>query len=389
MTKRRRGRGEGGIRLRPDGRHEWSIWLGYKPDGKPDRKFGYAKNRTEAQDALRRAQAVLDSGRPLLDERVRTGTFCDAWLEKVIRPDRSFDTYRGYRNNIEIHIKPALGRIPLAKLAPLDVAQMLEELRERGLAPRTIQYTHATLRSALTTAERWELVHRNVAKLAPAPTVHRPAVVPFDQSEIERFLEVAGEHRLAALFTAALGLGLRPEEAMGLSWESVTLDGDDPCIRVAQVLKREHGTPVLREFPKTATSRRTIALPDVCVRTLRAHLIQQKEERLRCEAWQDWGLVFTSRIGTPLEHRGLTRVFDSLLTRAGLPHRRLYDLRHTAASILLAQRVDPRVVMDILGHSTMRLTMDTYAHVMAPARRDAAEAMDRVLRGQFRGQTGA
>jgi len=362
-----------------------------KPDGTPDRKWGYAKTETQVLAKLRQARATLDAGRPLLDERARLGSFLDTWLEEVIRPDRTYDTWRGYRNNVEGHIKPALGRIPLARLAPVDVVHMLDDLRERGLAPRTIQYMHATLRSALTTAERWELVHRNVAKRVAAPTVHRPKIVPLDPAEAKRFLAVAQKHRLGALFTVAIALGLRPEEAMGLSWDSVTLDGPVPNLRVAQVLKREHGKPVLRSFPKTATSRRTIPLPDICVRSLRAHSRQQKVEHLACEAWQEWGLVFTSRIGTPLEHRGLTRVFDSLLARAGLPHRRLYDLRHTAASILLAQRVEPRTLMDILGHSTIRHTMDIYAHVMEPAKQDAARAMDRALsiRGQFRGQTGS
>jgi len=390
MTKRRR-RGEGGTRRRADGRWEWSLSLGLKPDGTPDRKWGYAKTETQVLAKLRQARATLDAGRPLLDERARLGSFLDTWLEEVIRPDRTYDTWRGYRNNVEGHIKPALGRIPLARLAPVDVVHMLDDLRERGLAPRTIQYTHATLRSALTTAERWELVHRNVAKRVAAPTVHRPKIVPLDPAEAKRFLAVAQKHRLGALFTVAIALGLRPEEAMGLSWDSVTLDGPVPNLRVAQVLKREHGKPVLRSFPKTATSRRTIPLPDICVRSLRAHSRQQKVEHLACEAWQEWGLVFTSRIGTPLEHRGLTRVFDSLLARAGLPHRRLYDLRHTAASILLAQRVEPRTLMDILGHSTIRHTMDIYAHVMEPAKQDAARAMDRALsiRGQFRGQTGS
>ena len=220
---------------------------GYKPDGKPKRRFGYTRSMTEAGIKLRQAQAARDAGRPLLDQRARLGPFLDTWLEKVIRPDRSYDTYRGYRNNVENHIKPALGRIALARLRAVDIAQLLADLRERGLAPRTIQYTHATLRSALATAERWELVDRNVAKQAPAPTVRRPAVVPFDEAELERFLKVAAEHRLYALFMLALGVGLRPEEVMGLPWKNLILEGSEPCLRVAQVLKREQGTPVLRE----------------------------------------------------------------------------------------------------------------------------------------------
>jgi integrase len=374
----RRARDDGGVRRRPDGRWEGSISLGWE-NGRRKRKFFYATTKAEAGRKVRRAQSLIDAGRPLLNERTTVGTFLDQWLKEVIKPKLTYDTWRGYRNNVELHLKPALGSVRLIRLTPVDVERMLNELRSRRFSPRSIQYVHATLRSALGTAERWELVHRNVAKLVSAPTPYRTHVAPFTPTEIESFLTAAREHRLGALFTVALALGLRPEEAMGLAWENVDLDSDHPGIRVSQVLKREGGSPILRQYPKTAASKRTIALPNICVQALRTHRRRQNEERLRAVAWQDFGLVFTSRLGTPLEHRGLSRVFDSLLERAGLPHRRLYDLRHTSASILLAQGVQPRVLQDILGHSSYRLTMDTYAHVMAPAMRDAAAAMDRAL----------
>ncbi len=131
---------------------------------------------------------------------------------------------------------------------------------------------------------------------------------------------------------------------------------------------------------KTKRSRRSVALPEVAVSALRRHRVRQMEERLLAGSrWQDTGMVFTSTIGTLLEPRGVSRRFHSALEKAGLPRKRFHDLRHTCASLLLVQGVHPRVVMQILGHSQIAVTMDTYSHVLDELRREAAGRMDALL----------
>ncbi|HYN10938.1 MAG TPA: site-specific integrase [Vicinamibacterales bacterium] len=132
--------------------------------------------------------------------------------------------------------------------------------------------------------------------------------------------------------------------------------------------------------PKSARSRRTIALPEVTVATLRAHRREQLESRLAAGSeWRDAGLVFTTSIGTPIEQSNLSKSFKALLKDAGLPPIRLHDLRHTAATLLLTQGVSPRVIMETLGHSQISLTMNTYSHVLPELQREAAAKMDAAL----------
>lgn len=173
------------------------------------------------------------------------------------------------------------------------------------------------------------------------------------------------------------GVERRQGEALGLRWDDVDLDAGTLTIRKS--LQRVDGELQLVE-PKTAKSRRTVALPDVAVSALRAHRVRQIEERLLAGSrWNDTGLVFTTTIGTGLDGRNVTRQFQKLLEDARLPRQRFHDLRHTCASLLLAQGVHPRVVMETLGHSQVRLTMDTYSHVIPQLQREAAGRIDAIL----------
>jgi integrase len=167
------------------------------------------------------------------------------------------------------------------------------------------------------------------------------------------------EERLQALFTVPLAVGLRPGEALGLRWTDVNFETG--TISVCRELQRVEGRLQLLEL-KTLRSRRQIVLPDVALSALKAHRTRQLEERLQLgEHWKESGLVFTTSVGTPIEPRNAVRTFKRILRKAGLPDKRFYDLRHTCASLLLAQGVHPRVVMDILGHSQISLTMHTTA----------------------------
>ena len=132
--------------------------------------------------------------------------------------------------------------------------------------------------------------------------------------------------------------------------------------------------------PKSERSRRTVMLPDVVVSALRSQRTRQLEARLLAGAqWREHGFVFTSRHGAPLDAWAAIRAFKGVLKQAGLPAVRFHDLRHTAATLLLAQGVDPRTIMATLGHSQISLTLNTYSHVLPSLQLDAAERMDRIL----------
>ncbi len=373
---RHRTKGEGEVRQRPDGR--WEARLRFTgPDGRQIRRSAYGKSRAEAVRRLRDLQQTVEQGTAFADGRVTVETYLARWLDEVVRPARQFATWQGYEVNVRLHLVPEIGKIELSKLRPDDVQRTINRLHTKGLAPRTVQYAHATLRAALTVALRWGLVARNVATLVEPVSAPRRSVVPFDEDEARQVLAAAAGHRLGAFFTVAMALGLRPSEALALTWSDVDLD--EGVLHVRRALERRPGGFAFKE-PKSRTSRRTVPLPGICVEALMAHRLRQAEESVIAgEHRSDLDLVFSTPTGEPLNRTEMSRQFTGLLAAAGVPHRRLYDCRHTAATLLLAQGVPPRVVMETLGHSSYALTMDTYTHVLPSVMRQAADAMDRAL----------
>ena len=259
---------------------------------------------------------------------------------------------------------------------------------KNGLSPRTAQLSLVILRHALDQAEKWGLVARNVAKLVDSPRVKRHEIQPLTPEHARSFLDAAKGERLEALYSVTLALGLRQGEALALRW--CDIDFVSRTLAVRQSLERiggkRYGQPGKLQFvePKTDRSRRTIAIPDSLVRALKAHRVSQAEERLISGSdWQDFGLIFCTTRGTPIEPSSSLQDFKRVLVKAGLPRSiRFHDLRHSAASLLLAQGVPLRSIMELLGHSTIGVTANTYAHVLPSAMREMADKMDAVLVGE-------
>jgi len=372
MAAKRRGHHEGTIRQRADGRWEAQVSM---PRGK--RKSYYGKTRREAQDKLRAALRDLDAGLDLAAGRQTVGQFLDRWLADVAKPSVRPSTYESYAGHVRNHLKPALGHIQLAKLTPQQVQTMLTEKTAAGLSPRTVQYIRAVLRRALGQAMKWGLVARNVATLTEPPRSAKKPVQPLTAEQARAFLDFTKDDRLGPLFHVAITTGLRQGELFGLRWPDVDLAAGTLTVRHA--LQRINGKPTL-VAPKTDKSRRTVTLPASAVAALREQRKRQLQERLLAGSrWQDWGLVFASTIGTPLEPTNVTHRFQRLLADAGLPRQRFHDLRHCAASLLLAGGVPLRTIMGILGHSQISLTANTYTHLAPALERDAAAALDAVL----------
>ena len=301
---------------------------------------------------------------------------------EVARPRVRAWTYAGYEVHVRRHLKPSLGRIALERLTPQHVQALLNQKLREGLKPKTVRYLRGTLRTALNEAVRWGLIGRNAAALVDGPKVERFPIKPFTPEEARRLLEAVRGDRLEALYSVALTMGLRQGEALGLTWKDIDLDVG--YMRISKQLQRIHGSPQLVE-PKTDRSRRTLAMPPMISRALRDHFDRQQLERGRAgEQWRNGGLVFTTPIGTALDGTAVTKEFHRVLDRAGLPQRRFHDLRHSCATLLLVQGVSPRVVMDVLGHSQIGLTMNTYSHVIPDMQRDAARRMQDLLQDRER-----
>jgi integrase len=384
----RRGRGEGSISLRKDGRWEGRVDLGWHT-GKRRRVVVYGATRAEAASKvvvlLRERQQGLLSSSPSQS----LSTYLDSWLTSIegrVRPK----TLVSDRMYVRRHILPTLGKLRLDRLTPQHVQALLDLKTRAGLAPQSVVHIRGVLRRALNRAMRYGWVVRNSAALADPPKLERTPIKPFSPDEAREFLDAVVGDPLEGLYSLALTTGLRQGELLGLRWEDVDLDG--ATVRVNHALQR-YGGELHMVPPKTARSRRIVSIPEVAARALRAHRFRQLQDWRRAgDRWQDRGLVFATRWGTPIEPRNATRSFKRVLARVGLREIRFHDLRHSCATLLLVQGVSPRVVMEILGHSQIGLTMNTYSHVALDLQREAAGRMDAVLdpdrvRSSERGET--
>jgi len=222
-------------------------------------------------------------------------------------------------------------------------------------------------------------VSLNVAALTDGPRMTKREGRSLTVEQARGLLDTAKGERLEALYVVLLSLGLRRGEALGLAWDDLDLDTGTLIAR--QALKREGGVLALGAV-KTAGSRRAMNVPRPVVDTLRAHRRRQAEERLAAgSAWTDTGLVFRTTIGTPIDPANFRHYFTALCQRAGLGHWHPRELRHSAASLMLAQGVPLEVVSEILGYASIRMTKDVYGHIMAPQRQAAADAIGHALWG--------
>jgi len=216
---------------------------------------------------------------------------------------------------------------------------------------------------------------RDVASLVDAPRIQRHEIHPLTPEQTDRVLEAARGDPLEALYGLAVTTGMRQGELLALKWRDVDLEGGS--LSVHATLQRVNGGLEISE-PKTKRSNRRVELSQRTVAALRAHRARQKEARLRhLQAWEDTDLVFTNEVGRPIEATNLvSRSFQPLLKRAGVPRIRFHDLRHTAATLLLGKGIHPKIVSEMLGHSSIAITLDIYSHVIPTMQKQAATTMD-------------
>jgi integrase len=304
-------------------------------------------------------------------------------LEAAAKPRLRYRTYEDYVSWLQRYVREPLGQRKLSELRALDIQKLYSEMQERGLSARTVRYTHAILSSALKQAVRWGMLSRNPAELVQLPKQQRQEMRALSPLETKRFLDAVAATRHATLFQFAVTTGMRPEEYLGLQWKDLDFKAGTAIVQRVVVYRQKGGGWQFTE-PKTSRSRRTIPLPVSIVRALHDHKRQQNEHRLLLgPEWQNHDLVFCTELGTPLNLQNLTqRHFKPALRQAGLSESvRLYDLRHTCATLLLQAGENPKVVSERLGHASITLTLDVYSHVLPDMQKAAAEKLERMLYG--------
>jgi integrase len=378
------------VARRSEGTRPWrrrdGRWEAQYVDATGKRRSVYAQTERDAKRKLRDRLEERDQG--VGGEATTVGGWLEAWLSR----EKKRPTTMASRRYLVGLLPRWFLRIRMndENLSPAHVARMLDELAaqptSRGdpRAPKTVADVRTTLVRAFGQAQRWGLLSRNPAALVDPPHVPETAIVPLSLDEARSLLDAVAGHRLESLYTVAISHGIRMSEAIGAQWSYVDLAAG--TFEVWPTLTRTMEGEVVEGGTKNRRRRRFV-LTATAVEQLQLHERRLAEERLALgDAWTVSDLVWPSQVGTPLGHRALLRHLHGACARAEIRRVSFHTLRHSAATLLLAQGVDSRVVMEILGHTSPAM-MRRYQHVVDDLKHDAAAAMDAALRPRTPSET--
>jgi integrase len=382
----RRMNGDGGLYQRADGRWFGSITLGYDGDGRRRRKTVSARTREDARRKLRDLQREVEAGRTVTTNEETVAQLLVRWDRDVLSTQVRPLARENYKSVADHHIVPTLGKKKVGKLTVADVQSLLAaklaggpDGKPKPLSVSSVRRIRSVLAQALAECVVEGTLTRNVAALTKPPKSHRTEGRTLTPEQAKKLLEAMNDHRLGSLFGLMLATGLRRGEALGLRWDDVDLKKGVVVVR--RQLQRVGGELVANDV-KTTKSRRAVNIAPPVAKILKARKVAQAKDRLAYgEAWVETGYVFTTQLGTPLDPRNIQRDFETICTKAGLGKWHPHELRHSAASLMLAAGVPLQVVSEMLGHSSIRMTADVYGHVLQPQREEAAAALAEVLIG--------
>jgi integrase len=373
--------GGGSVYPRKDGRYVASI----KDPSTGKRIERYAKTEKEAEQKLEDIKFEIRQNTLATGPRQTLEHYLTSWLENVQKPDIEEITYWNQYGFIKNHLIPAFGHKQLKNLTAQDVQQFYTSLINKEYKPGTIRCIHNVLHKAMKNAVRWKLVSSNVCDQVTIPRNAQRSEVAraLTAQQALHLLKVSRGHPLEAFITLALVTALRHGELMALHWQEVDLERK--CLSIKWTVAYIRGRGYIQSDPKSKKSTRAIQLPGFVVDALLCHREQQQKQRLKAgDRWEENDLVFSNRNGRFRRSDYDLKLFHKLLEKHGLPRIRIHDLRHSAASLLiLVLKMPPKLVQDLLGHSSLDMTMNIYTHADESQQREMMDTFDRFLREGF------
>jgi integrase len=356
------------------------VFLGRNPNNGKRRYLDKTVRGTK-KDTRRYLNGVLrdiDLGIFVEPSLLSVDDYLDKWLE-TMKAKVSPLTAKGYGYLLANHVRPALGAGRLASIRPLDLQTLYARMQSRGASASLIRHVHATLYGAFAQAVKWRSLQQNAAALVELPRLDHREMSALAPDEALRFLEAAATSRHRVLFTFALVTGMRPNEYRGLQWRDIDLQAGTAKVRHSVQTKPGGGWYVGKT--KTPRARRSVPLPDSLIAMLGEHWREQAEQIAQAgDAYEKNDLVFASSRGTPINIDALYPHFRKILTWARISTAiRIYDLRHSHATLLLAARVNPKIVAERLGQASIYTTLDVYSHVLPTMQQAAALELEKML----------
>jgi integrase len=368
---KRRGDGEGSVfQLRS----KWRAQLPYYNDAGA-RRFSTRSFDTkgEADEWLTGERHLRFQGVSIAPGKRTVGVLLDEWLELCatkLRPK----TERNYKDLVDTHLKPGLGHVLLQKLTTPQVQRFLNGKAEK-LSPKTVKHLRDTLRAAINVAITWQLVRSNAAAKAKPPNEgeKRLRVLSIDEAKV--FVNALQSHRDGVLFRLMLSVGLRKGEALGLRDEDLEL----PLIHIRRGLQTI-GRKLILGPPKSKAGVRSLPLSPEMSREMKRYLSERERRKQNAgELWIDTGFVFVTDHGAPILPRHLNTILTDILTEAGIAHLRVHDLRHSTATFAIADKMPANYVKEMLGHSDIRTTLQTYTKLVPAVLGETTSTLERIL----------
>ena len=358
---KRRGKNEGSI-FWLESAQRWCAQITL-PDGRKRTKK--AKTQSEVKRWLLEQRKAVQDGLYPLDTSYTVARFLERYFHDIAEPNLAPRTLLSYQN-LRRHLEGPLGSMKLTELRAEHLQKLYADELNAGSSRGTVQTIHQFAHLVLNYAVKWELVVRNVADMVDAPPKDKEPAIILTSDQAKRLLELAKaeSQKLYTLILCAISLGLREGELLALDWSAV--NWDKRTIRVERQLQYLPGKGLIIRAPKTKSSYRTLPLPEVTYHALR-------------DLQEASGLIFHTSVGTPYSPRNILRYFHRLLKRMELPIMPFHNLRHSCASFHLALGTNPKVVSELLGHSSIGITLQTYSHILPGVHEEAAKRMDTIF----------
>lgn len=395
MAKGKNGNNEGSIRKRKNGTWEGRYTIGYDARGRQKQLSVYGKTRAEVARKLNEKTAAIQNGTYIIPRDHTLLEWFENWLTTYAYIKVRASTYASYQAYINNHIAPYIGGVKLQKLTTEQLQLFFNEKAKNGrldgkggLSPKTIRNLYNMLHEALQQAVTNKYLSVNVSEGVVLPSRQTPDIIVFKPEEQAAILEACKKERLGFAIELDFMTGLRIGEICALKWSD--FDFTEKIFDVRRTLQRiqkktsdirekSAKTQIIEGDTKTKNGKRVIPITDVMYHKLMQHRSRQNFEKLRLgKGYADHGYVFANEFGYAVEPSYLRDVYERILKSAGVSHYKFHTIRHTFATRAIENGAPVKIVSEILGHSSVQLTMDVYCHPSVSAKRSVMEKLEKL-----------
>jgi integrase len=340
------------------------------------------KTKKEAQAALAELVTDVEKGNYVEPVKKKFKEFALNYMETIYINRVKRSSYENATNLVHTHIIPFFGDVDINMIDQFLVHEFYTLKQKEGYSSAYINRMHEIMRLLLRIAYKWEVLQKDIASLLEPPRIQKKEMSVWTIEQVNEFLKFTKHSRYHPIYFLAAYTGMRKGEILGLTWDDVNFE--EKTVYVNKTLYKAKEEYLLQE-PKTKTSFRSIYIDDDIIRVLKKQKVKQNLERLKYGGvYKEHNMVFAQETGEFVNPGGVNGLFARFIEQSGLPKIRFHDLRHTHATILLQMGVNPKIVAERLGHSSVQITLDTYSHVLPSMKKDLSEQFSKAMkRGQF------